>query len=128
LIEWTKQAWDDLLALDVMDQILLPFNERKISFKLIEPVNKMINDYFDGIGLIMTDEEKQAGLIKILKDESVKRATESLMLEFVREPEVKVEVLDVDELIQNYPQWFETISEVDEIFSDITDSYTGKKD
>ncbi len=127
LIEWTKKPWDDLLALDVMEQILTPFNERKLNFKAIEPIRKLIDAFFDGIGLIMTDEEKYADLLNLLEDEAVKQTAEALMLDVKDGPDVKVTVLTIDMFIQEHPQWFEKPSEMDDMFSDVIDSYKGRK-
>ncbi len=82
------------------------FYKRKVTFLLLEDIwdlLEMMDDPFE----FMTDERMAYLLEKLLRDEEKQRVAKFVQLEICGPPESKIDVLNANETITQFPTWFE---------------------
>ena len=126
LHQWADKTWDDIVIMDSMDQLVLQLKERRIACLPIHRLWKLLDDLTTGMGLIMEDREKQEELKNTLEDKELTLVAESLLLDFQDQPSVIIKIINLDKIMASNPEWFHEISDVEKMFSDISDSYKGK--
>ena len=126
LHQWADKTWDDIVIMDSMDQLVLQLKDRRIACLPFHRLWKLLDDLTTGMGLIMEDSEKQEELKSSFEDKEIRILTESLLVDFQDQPSVTIKIINLDEIIANHPEWFHKISDVEKMFSDVSDSYKGK--
>ena len=126
LHQWADKTWDDIVIMDSMDQLVLQLKERRIACLPFHRLWKLLDDLTTGMGLIMEDSEKQEELKNSFEDEEIRILTESFLVDFQDQPSVTIKMVNLDEIIARYPEWFHEISDVEKMFSDVSDSYKGR--
>ena len=126
LHQWADKTWDDIVIMDSMDQLVLQLKDRRIACLPFHRLWKLLDDLTTGMGLIMEDSEKQEELKSSFEDKEIRILTESLLVDFQDQPSVTIKIINLDEIIANHPEWFYKISDVEKMFSDVSDSYKGK--
>ncbi len=120
---WTLDPWDRGIIETTLNQVSAPFYKRRLVFFLLEEiwdVLEIIDDPFE----FMTDARKVKHIEMLLSDELFERAAKSIQLEVAESPELKITVLNVDEVIGQHPSWFEKDESMtwDEVASTIKDA------
>ena len=88
-----------------MNEISKFFYVKKVTFLLLEDIWDLLEMMDDPIEF-MTDERMVNLMEKLLRDEEKQRVAKFVQLEISGPPEPKIEVLNVDETIAQFPEFF----------------------
>jgi hypothetical protein len=89
-----------------LNEVSKQFYERKVKFMLLEDLWDLLEMMDDPLEF-MTDIRMSALIEKQLRDEVKEKVAKFVQIEFSGPSEVKFEVLNVDETITQFPEWFE---------------------
>jgi hypothetical protein len=126
LYDWANKTWNDIVIMDSMDQLVLQLKNRKLTFLPFQRLWKLLDDLTTGMGLIMEDSEKQEELNNALETKEIRIVSESFLVDFQDQPSVTIKMVNLDEIMASNPEWFQEISDVERMFTDVSDSYKGK--
>lgn len=82
------------------------FYERKVKFLLLEYLWDLLEMMDDPLEF-MTDIRMSQLIEKLLRDEEKEKVAKFVQLEFSGPPQPKIEVLNAEETIAQFPNWFE---------------------
>ena len=118
---WTMN-WNRGFIETTLNQVSAPFNERKLVFFLLEEIWNAL-EYVDDPLEFMTEERKIQEIERILSNGRNERATKFVKLEVVESPELKITVLNAEDVIRQNPGWFEAWEGItwDEVIASFTD-------
>ncbi|TET12308.1 MAG: hypothetical protein E3J86_00550 [Candidatus Thorarchaeota archaeon] len=102
---WTLN-WNRGIIETTLQQVAAPFNERKRVFFLLEEFWNTL-EFIDDPLEFMTEERKIEQIEKLLSIARNERAAKAVKLEIVESPDVKIVVLNAEEVITKNPGWFE---------------------
>lgn len=119
---WTMN-WNRGFIETTLKQVSAPFYERKIVFFLLEEIWNAL-EYIDDPLEFMTEERKIQEIERILSNGRNERAAKFVKLEIVESPELKITVLNSEEVIKQNPGWFEAWEGItwDEVVASFTDT------
>ncbi len=103
---WTLN-WNRGAIETTLQQIAAPFNERKRVFFLLEEFWNVL-EFIDDPLEFMTEERKIQQIEKLLSIERNERAAKAVEIEIIESPELKIVVLNAEDVITENPGWFET--------------------
>lgn len=89
-----------------LNEVSKPFYKRKVKFILLEDLWDLL-EMMDDPHEFMTDIRMSALIEKVLRDEAKERVAKFVQIEFSGPPEAKFEVLNTEETIAKFPDWFE---------------------
>jgi len=107
---WTMK-WDRGLIESILKQVSTPFYEHKLVFFLLEEIWDML-EFIDDPMEFMTEDRKIEQIEKLLGVSRIERAAKSVELEIVETPELKIKILNAEEVIAKHPGWFTKRDEV----------------
>jgi len=102
---WTMN-WNRGAIESTLQQVADTFSERKLVFFLLEEIWDALEIIDDPLEF-MTDERKIQHIENLLSIRRNERAAKAVKLEIVESPDVKIVVLNAEEVITNNPRWFE---------------------
>ncbi len=102
---WTMN-WNRGAIETTLQQVAAPFNERKLVFFLLEEIWNVLEIIDDPLEF-MTEERKIQQVENILGGRRNERAAKAVQLEIIESPELKILVLNADDVIRENPSWFE---------------------
>ncbi len=102
---WTLN-WNRGEIETTLQQVAAPFNERKLVFFLLEEFWNAL-EFIDDPLEYMTEERKIQQIEKILGGRRNERAAKAVKLEITESPELKILVLNVEDVTKENPSWFE---------------------
>ena len=102
---WTLN-WNRGNIENTLQQIAAPFNERKFVFFLLEEFWNTL-EFIDDPLEFMTEERKIQQIEKLLSIERNERAAKAVKLEIIESQELKIVVLNAEDVITENPSWFE---------------------
>jgi hypothetical protein len=102
---WTM-TWDRESIELTLKYVSAPFYKHKLIFFLLEELWDLLECIDDPLEF-MTDERKIKQLENLLSHEEIELAAKSVQIQVVESPEFKIIVQNVDDLISQYPLWFE---------------------
>lgn len=104
LDSWTL-IFDRGTAEITLNEISGSFYKHKVTFLLLEDLWDLLEMMDDPLEF-MTDERMSYLIEKILRDEEKERVAKFVQVEIPELPEYKIEVLNVEEAIAQFPSWF----------------------
>jgi hypothetical protein len=102
---WTMK-WDRAIIEITLDQVAKQFYKHKLVFFLLEEIWDILELVDDPLEF-MTEARKIQQIEKLLSPELNERAAKSVMVEMFESPNLEIKVLNVEELINEHPDWFE---------------------
>ncbi len=102
---WTMN-WDRSSIEITLEQVSAPFYKRKLVFFLLEEIWNAL-EFIDDPLEFMTEERKIKEIENILSSARNERAAKLVKLDIVESPELKITVLNYEEIIAKNPGWFE---------------------
>ncbi len=111
IIDKLTLKWDRGLIESILKQVSTPFYEHKLVFFLLEEIWDML-EFIDDPMEFMTEDRKIEQIEKILGVSRIERAAKSVELEIVETPELKIKILNAEEVIAKHPGWFTKRDEV----------------
>ena len=102
---WTMN-WDRSSIEITLEQVSAPFYKRKLVFFLLEEIWNAL-EFIDDPLEFMTEERKIKEIENILSSARNERAAKLVKLDIVESPELKITVLNAEEIIAKNPGWFE---------------------
>ncbi|MFX1605164.1 MAG: hypothetical protein ACFFDD_04600 [Promethearchaeota archaeon] len=89
-----------------MNEVSKPFYERKVKFILLEDLWDLLEMEDDPLEF-MTDMRMSHLIEKLLRDEERGKVARFVQIEISDSPGYNVQVLNCDETIAQFPEWFE---------------------
>jgi len=89
----------------MLNEISTFFYKHKVTFLLLEELWDLLEMMEDPLEF-MTNERMSYLVEKLLRDEEKQKIAKFVQLEIFKPPEYKVEVLNVEETIEQFPSWF----------------------
>ena len=111
IIDKLTLKWDRGLIESILKQVSTPFYEHKLVFFLLEEIWDML-EFIDDPMEFMTEDRKIEQIEKLLGVSRIERAAKSVELEIVETPELKIKILNAEEVITKHPGWFTKRDEV----------------
>ena len=111
IIDKLTLKWDRGLIESILKQVSTPFYEHKLVFFLLEEIWDML-EFIDDPMEFMTEDRKIEQIEKLLGVSRIERAAKSVELEIVETPELKIKILNAEEVIAKHPGWFTKRDEV----------------
>lgn len=102
---WTMN-WNRGAIESTLQQVATTFNERKLVFFLLEEIWDALEIIDDPLEFL-TEERKIQQIEKLLSIKRNERAAKAVKLEIIESQELKIEVLNAEEVITENPSWFE---------------------
>ncbi len=106
---WTMK-WDRGAIETILKQVAAPFYKRKLVFFLLEEIWDML-EFIDDPHEFMTEERKIEQIEKLLGGNKIERAARFVELEITESPELKITVLNAENVIAKHPSWFDKLME-----------------
>ena len=89
-----------------LNEVSKPFYEHKVKFMLLEDLWDLL-EMMDNPQEFMTNERMSYLIEKLLHDEEKQKIAKFVQLEISKPPEYKIEVLNVEEAVDQFPSWFQ---------------------
>ncbi len=102
---WTMK-WDRGAIENTLKHVAAPFYKLKLVFFLLEEIWDLL-EFVDDPMEFMTEERKIEQIEKLLGDSKIERAAKFVELEIVESPELKITVLNTEDVIAKHPSWFD---------------------
>ena len=102
---WTMK-WDRASIEITLNQVSDPFYKRKLVFFLLEEIWDAL-EFIDDPLEFMTEERKIKEIENILSSARNERAAKFVKIDIDESPELKITVLNAEEIIAQNPGWFE---------------------
>lgn len=102
---WTLN-WNRGEIETTLQQVAATFYERKLVFFLLEEFWNVL-EFIDDPREFLTEERKIQQIEKLLSIARNERAAKAVELEIVESPNLKIVVLNAEDVITNNPSWFE---------------------
>ena len=102
---WTMK-WDREAIETTLKQVAAPFYKHKLVFFLLEEIYDTL-EFIDDPMEFMTEERKIEQIEKLLGVGRIERAAKFVELEIVEAPELKIKVLNAEDVIAKHPGWFD---------------------
>jgi len=88
-----------------LNEISSSFYKHKVTFLLFEDLWDLL-EKMDDPTEFMTNERMSYLIERLLRDEEKERISKYVQVEFTGPPDYKIEVLNIEETISQFPSWF----------------------
>ncbi|MFW9806438.1 MAG: hypothetical protein ACFFFK_06885 [Candidatus Thorarchaeota archaeon] len=105
-------AWTlifDRIEMEItLNDVSYPFNEKRLKFRLLEDLWDLF-EMMDNPDEFMTDIRMSNLVVKFLRGEGREDVAKFVQIEVSGPPGLRMEVLNVEETITQFPDWFEPL-------------------
>lgn len=91
-----------------LTDVSYPFNEKRLKFRLLEDLWDLF-EMLDNPDEYMTDMRMSNLVVKFLRGEGRENVAKFVQIEVSGPPGLRMEVLNVEETIAQFPDWFEPL-------------------
>ena len=104
---WTSNPWNREKIDSTLDYVGAAFTDKELAFLLIDDLYDWLEQFDGPFDSMMPSKQKQQQFQIFLDNKETIEVSRSLDLEVEESPELRIAILNADDVITKYPSWFE---------------------